>query len=172
MHAQAIKCVPQWLQCLKKLAIGAEAGHEIPEARPARRRQVQSCPTLQVSLVVTNRFVPLPEVYEHERFLVESLSLSGMYRVIARSAKCMHKLLSVQWHGGLPGWLLPLPCCFGGPSHRSHACSVWWLLVLQQHARALPLVRLARCCQVCTVSDSHSHVQTAVRQALYQILAC
>ena len=63
-------------------------------------------------MVVTNRFVPLPVVYEHERFLVESLSLSGMYHVIARSARCMHKLLPACWQRDLPGWL-PLPCCFG-----------------------------------------------------------
>eukprot|EP00891_Asterochloris_glomerata_P006288 jgi/Astpho2/6288/Aster-x1365 len=39
---------------------------------------------MQVNIVVTNRFVTLPVVFEHERFLVESLSLSGMYHVIAR----------------------------------------------------------------------------------------
>ena len=94
--------------------------------------QVHSCPILQVSMVVTNRFVPLPVVYEHERFLVESLSLSGMYHVIARSVRCMHKLLRAHWHGDLPGWL-PLPCCFEGPSQSSHACLGWWLLAPQQH---------------------------------------
>ena len=39
---------------------------------------------MQVNIVVTNRFVTLPVVFKHERFLVESLSLSGMYHVIAR----------------------------------------------------------------------------------------
>ena len=92
--------------------------------------------TLQVSMVVTNRFVPLPVVYEHERFLVESLSLSGMYHVIARSARCVHKVLPACWQRDLPGWL-PLPCCFGAQGKSSEASTVWWMLVMQQHCTYL-----------------------------------
>ena len=42
----------------------------------------------QVNMFVTIRFVPIPEVLESERMLVEQLGVSGFYHVICRSVAC------------------------------------------------------------------------------------
>lgn len=54
-------------------------------AAPALERQVTRFPALHaVNVVLTVRFVPVPEVYTEERFLVKALPVPGFYHVIAR----------------------------------------------------------------------------------------
>lgn len=56
-------------------------------APPALERQVTRFPALHaVNIVLTVRFVPVPEVFTEERFLVKALPVPGFYHVIARSA--------------------------------------------------------------------------------------
>ena len=75
-----------------------------------------------------------------------------------------------------PAWLtvnqvvgLPLPCCCGPLAKAVMPTSSGGCWPCSTIPWALPLPRLANCCcRVCTVSDSHSHGHTAVRQALHQ----
>ena len=54
---------------------------------PVLLQMVSRTPVLyEVNIFVTNRFVPIPEVMEAERLLVEQLGVSGFYHVIARCA--------------------------------------------------------------------------------------
>ena len=54
---------------------------------PVLLQMVSRTPVLyEVNIFVTNRFVPIPEVMESERLLVEQLGVSGFYHVIARCA--------------------------------------------------------------------------------------
>ena len=108
-------------------------------------------------MVVTNRFVPLPVVYEHERFLVESLSLSGMYHVIARSARCMHKLLPAHRHGACLGGC-PCPAALVAQATAVVPALSGGCWSCSSIAQALPPPGLAQGCRVCTGSESHSHV--------------
>ena len=56
-------------------------------APPALERQVTRFPALHaVNIVLTVRFVPVPEVFTEERFLIKALPVPGFYHVIARSA--------------------------------------------------------------------------------------
>ena len=55
---------------------------------PVLLQMVSRTPVLyEVNIFVTNRFVPIPEVMESERLLVEQLGVSGFYHVIARYAQ-------------------------------------------------------------------------------------
>ena len=55
---------------------------------PVLLQMVSRTPVLyEVNIFVTNRFVPIPEVMESERLLVEQLGVSGFYHVIARCAQ-------------------------------------------------------------------------------------
>lgn len=55
---------------------------------PVLLQMVSRTPVLyEVNIFVTNRFVPIPEVMESERLLVEQLGVSGFYHVIARRAQ-------------------------------------------------------------------------------------
>lgn len=63
-------------------------GEEIHGVPPVLLQMVSRTPVLyEVNIFVTNRFVPIPEVLESERLLVEQLGVSGFYHVIAR---CRH----------------------------------------------------------------------------------
>ncbi len=44
--------------------------------------QVPALP--RVVVIVTNRRVPIPDVLQEERFLIEPLALSGFYHVVVR----------------------------------------------------------------------------------------
>ena len=48
-------------------------------------------------MFVTIRFVPIPEVLESERMLVEQLGVSGFYHVICRSVSCSVASLFTLW---------------------------------------------------------------------------
>ena len=55
---------------------------------PVLLQMVSRTPVLyEVNIFVTNRFVPIPEVMEAERLLVEQLGVSGFYHVIARCGR-------------------------------------------------------------------------------------
>jgi KUP system potassium uptake protein len=54
-------------------------------APPTLERQLTRFPALHaINVVFTVRFVPVPSVYDDERFLVKSLPIPGFYHVIAR----------------------------------------------------------------------------------------
>ena len=56
-------------------------------APPALERQLTRFPAIHaVNVVLTVRFVPVPEVFDEERFLVKALPVPGFYHVIARLA--------------------------------------------------------------------------------------
>ena len=58
---------------------------------PVLLQMVSRAPVLyEVNIFVTNRFVPIPEVMEQERLLVEQLGVSGFYHVIARCGHMPH----------------------------------------------------------------------------------
>lgn len=62
-------------------------GEEIHGVPPVLLQLVSRTPVLyEVNIFVTNRFVPIPEVLDSERLLVEQLGVSGFYHVIARCA--------------------------------------------------------------------------------------
>ena len=68
--------------------VGLYYGEEIHGVPPVLLQMVSRTPVLyEVNIFVTNRFVPIPEVMEAERLLVEQLGVSGFYHVIAR---CSH----------------------------------------------------------------------------------
>ena len=59
---------------------------------PVLLQMVSRTPVLyEVNIFVTNRFVPIPEVMEAERLLVEQLGVSGFYHVIARRGHMPHQ---------------------------------------------------------------------------------
>ena len=65
--------------------VGLYYGEEIHGVPPVLLQMVSRTPVLyEVNIFVTNRFVPIPEVMEAERLLVEQLGVSGFYHVIAR----------------------------------------------------------------------------------------
>lgn len=54
-------------------------------APPVLEQHVTRFPVLHsINIVLTVRFVPVPEVLDYERFLVKQLSLPGFFHVIAR----------------------------------------------------------------------------------------
>jgi hypothetical protein len=54
-------------------------------APPTLERHLTRFPALHaVNVVFTVRYVPVPEVFDEERFLVKALPLPGFYHVIAR----------------------------------------------------------------------------------------
>ena len=56
-------------------------------APPALEAQVTRFPALRdVNIVLTIRFVPVPEVLDHERLLIKQLPIAGFYHVVVRSA--------------------------------------------------------------------------------------
>ena len=68
--------------------MGLYYGEEIHGVPPVLLQMVLRTPVLyEVNIFVTNRFVPIPEVLESERLLVEQLGVSGFYHVIARSVQ-------------------------------------------------------------------------------------
>ena len=68
--------------------MGLYYGEEIHGVPPVLLQMVSRTPVLyEVNIFVTNRFVPIPEVLESERLLVEQLGVSGFYHVIARCAR-------------------------------------------------------------------------------------
>ena len=82
----ATPCVPgseqhHW----HRAGVGLYYGEEIHGVPPVLLQMVSRTPVLyEVNIFVTNRFVPIPEVLESERLLVEQLGVSGFYHVIAR----------------------------------------------------------------------------------------
>jgi len=72
--------------------VGLYYGEEIHGVPPVLLQMVSRTPVLyEVNIFVTNRFVPIPEVLEPERLLVEQLGVSGFYHVIARSVQKLGK---------------------------------------------------------------------------------
>lgn len=74
--------------------MGLYYGEEIHGVPPVLLQMVSRTPVLyEVNIFVTNRFVPIPEVLEPERLLVEQLGVSGFYHVIARSVQKLENML-------------------------------------------------------------------------------
>ncbi len=72
-------------RCWRVAGVGLYYGEEIHGVPPVLLQMVSRTPVLyEVNIFVTNRFVPIPEVMESERLLVEQLGVSGFYHVIAR----------------------------------------------------------------------------------------
>ena len=88
--------------------VGLYYGEEIHGVPPVLLQMVSRTPVLyEVNIFVTNRFVPIPEVMEGERLLVEQLGVSGFCHVIAR---CGH--------------MPPMtPLCIAHAHMHGHCCS-------------------------------------------------
>ncbi len=65
--------------------VGLYYGEDIHTVPPVLLQMVSRMPVLyEVNIFVTNRFVPIPEVLDSERILVEQLGVSGFYHIVAR----------------------------------------------------------------------------------------
>lgn len=76
------KRMRQFLVCA---GVGLYYGEDIHTVPPVLLQMVSRMPVLyEVNIFVTNRFVPIPEVMDSERILVEQLGVSGFYHIVAR----------------------------------------------------------------------------------------
>ena len=67
--------------------IGFYYSENIYGVPPVLIQHVQKFPVLhEVNILITNRSVPVPDVLDKERILVETLGLPGFYHCICRSA--------------------------------------------------------------------------------------
>ena len=83
--------------------VGLYYGEEIHGVPPVLLQMVSRTPVLyEVNIFVTNRFVPIPEVLEAERLLVEQLGVSGFYHVIARCGRMPHIMHQTRRKAGGP----------------------------------------------------------------------
>ena len=96
--------------------VGLYYGEEIHGVPPVLLQMVSRTPVLyEVNIFVTNRFVPIPEVMEAERLLVEQLGVSGFYHVIARCGCMPHMMQRPATKCARPHAMAPLQpgslCC-------------------------------------------------------------
>lgn len=60
-------------------------------APPVLEQHVTRFPVLHsVNVILTVRFVPVPEVLDYERFLVKQLPVPGFFHVVARPVSLLH----------------------------------------------------------------------------------